>query len=81
MSRLIKDSRQCEHCGKEHDIEKSIASEDRYFCAECFAEWRRLFDVSKHEWRSSHDQFGEPSQVCSRCSGLVNDVDMAAIAA
>jgi hypothetical protein len=73
------ETRACERCGKEHDIETSVASEDCYFCRECFAEWLKLFETCKHEWQSSHDQFGEPSQYCWRCCGLVNDVDMSAV--
>lgn len=74
----MSDSLKCERCDGLTDYETAVSTDDGcYLCAACDAHWREVFAACQHTWEPHFDQHGEPSQYCTRCAGLVNDVDFA----
>lgn len=66
----------CEHCGKEFSIETMVMHDDCWICTGCHQEWSRLFDGCTHEWQPHVNSFGEYSQFCTKCFGIVRNEDM-----
>lgn len=75
----VADLRGCEHCGKEFPIERMTMMADCWICEACYADFKAHFDICEHEWAPSHDEHGDPSQYCHKCSGIVRDEDMASL--
>jgi hypothetical protein len=60
----------CEHCSKEFPIEDMTMMGDCWFCADCYADWKKTFDACEHKWEPDQDEFGEPGKYCEKCHGF-----------
>lgn len=70
----------CERCGKERPIQQMTMQEDCWFCEPCYADFKAHFDKCEHAWEPYTNCYGESSQYCTNCTGLVRDEDMASVA-
>lgn len=70
----------CEICGAEADLDAMTPCGDGgRMCPKCAASAAEAFAACDHEWRADHDDFGDPSHFCMRCSHMVCDEDFPAM--
>lgn len=72
------DAVQCENCGDPVDIEQAVMSEDYWFCAGCYAEFKAAFDKCEHSWLPHISVHGDDGFYCERCCGFVATEDFPA---
>lgn len=66
----------CERCSKEFPLEQMTMQEDCWICEGCYADFKKHFDACEHQWEPHINSYGEPSQYCPKCIGLVRDDDL-----
>jgi hypothetical protein len=63
----------CETCPAVHPIEDMRLHGEVWLCPKCSGDAEDAFRKCAHDWRPETDEFGDPSQSCSKCGGLVPD--------